>query len=126
MPVADDDVGVCPDDALFDATDTDTTDVVVVVDCGNQKFCGFLVVAFGAGDMAQNGFKKRDKIFAFRAFGKGARTFSAAAIDDGAVQLFVGGVKVNQKSQNFFHDLVNTRVGTVDFVYADDYFKPER
>lgn len=57
MPVADDDVGVCPYDALFDAADTDTTDVVVVVDCGNQQFCGFLVVAFGAGDMAQNRFK---------------------------------------------------------------------
>ena len=72
--------------------DGDTTNVLVVVDGGNQQLQRFFRIAGGCGDILHNGFKEGNQIGAHLVGAVRCSTLTAGAEDGGGVELLVGGV----------------------------------
>ena len=105
--------------ASFNSADTDTTDVIVVVDCGYEKLQFPVFVAFGSGDIIDNRIEERFEVFAGDVVVASCRRLFTAAIQNGALKLLVACVEVEQKFQHFVADFCKSCVGLVDFV---DYY----
>ena len=111
--------------AALDTADADTSDVLVVVDCAHKQLKIAVFVAFGSGDIVDYCVKKRFEIHAGHVIITGCRRLLAAAIQDGALELFVACVKVEKKFEHFVAHFVKTRVRLVDLVDDDDDFKSQ-
>ena len=120
MVVYDLDLLILTDDAPFDASDGDTSDILVVVDAGDEHLEGRVKVLFGCGNVFEDRLEKRLEVGA-RHFGAVAcGALSAGAEKHGGVKLLVGRIEVHQKLKHLVHDLVYTLVGAVDLVHDDD------
>ena len=111
--------------ASFDSAYADTTDVFVVVDCGHEKLQFAVLVAFGCGDIIDNGVEKRFEVFAGNVVIASCGGLLAAAIQNGALKLLVACVEVEQEFEHLVADFGKSCVGFVDFVDYDDYFKSQ-
>ena len=82
--------------AALNAPDADAAHVVVVVDGGNEQLQRRVRVALRRGDVGEDGVKQRPQNHA-RHFPVGrGRAVAAGGEDDGAVELFVGGVQLQK------------------------------
>ena len=81
------------DRAAFDAADSDSADIVVIVDGGNKHLQRAGLVSLRRRDMLQNGAEQHLQVFSFhivRLVRSGA--CPAGTVENGAVQLLVAGV----------------------------------
>ena len=114
------------DFASFDSSDADTTDVIVVVYSGNEQLQLAVFVSFGSGDIVENCVEQRFEIGSGNVIVARSRGFFAAAIENGALELFVACVEIEQEFEHLVADFRESCVGLVDFVDDDDDFKSER
>ena len=107
--------------AAVDAADADTTDIIVVVNGGDQHLQRRRFISLRGGDVFQDGVEKRSEIRArfIRRIGGGAG--APGAPQHGAVELLIGCVQLQQQLQNLISNLVKACVGLIDFVYDDDH-----
>src|SRR5699024_1695463 len=82
------------DAAALDTADTDTANVLVVVDGRYQHLHRAFGVYFGCRDMLENLVKQRNQIGARYGRGHGSRAVTTRAVNDRAVQLLVVCVQI--------------------------------
>ena len=118
--VADERVLILLYGAALDTADTYSSDVIVVVDGGNQKLKIVVRVALGRGNVIEDGFKQRCEVgpLLIRRERRGAVT--SGAEDHGAVKLLIGGVEIHKKLKYLLLDLLDAGVGLIDLIYHDD------
>ena len=120
MIVADNDFLILLDSAALNATDSNSTNKLVVIDGGNQHLEGLFRLYLGGGNVIQNGFKQRLQIGADNVGRIRSSTLTAGAEQHGRIKLILGGVQIQQKFQNLIHNLVDTLVGTIDLINHND------
>lgn len=112
---------VLPKRALFDSADADRSDVIGIIECGNKHTHRLVRVARGRGNIADDLLEQRNEVFA-RGIGiERSRAVTRRTVNDRAVELLFGGVEFHKQFEYFVHDLFYAGVGSVDFVYDDDY-----
>ncbi len=74
MVVADDNLLIDPDCAVVYFTDTDTPDIVIIVNGADKYLCACIGITFGSGNVVQNGFKQRRHVGTLRILLKGSDT----------------------------------------------------
>ena len=108
------------DAAALDAAHADAAHVVVVVDGGDQQLQRAFRVALGRRDVRKDCVEQGPQVGAGLAPVGAGCAGAAGGVDDGAVQLLVAGVQVDQQLQRLVHHLVTPRVGPVGLVHHDD------
>ena len=120
--VADGDFLVGLHAAALDPADADPAHIVVIVDGRNEQLQRRRLVRVHGRDMVEDGIEQGREVLPLvvgiaRGGARPARTE-----DDGAFQLVVGGVQVDEKFQDLVLHLGDARVGAVDLVDDDDQF----
>ena len=113
------------DASALDTSDSDASNVVVVVYGRNKVLHGTLVLGFGCGHIAQYLVEQGSKVGAGNVGIHRSRAVAPRAVEYRAVELFVGSVKIHEKLKHLVAYLVKTGVGTVYLVYYDDYLVTE-
>ena len=116
MPVADHHFFAHTAGAVLDTANADTAHEIVVVDGGHQHLEGSFRIALRRPDGAQQRIEQGNQVgtgdIRVQAGGAGA----AAAIEDGAVQLFIRSAQIHQQIEDLVHHLFDAGVGAVDLV----------
>ena len=102
--------------AVLDAANANAAHELVVVHRGHQHLEGSLRVAFRGLDGVQQGVEQGHQVGAGHIWVQAGGTLTAAAEQDGAVQLLVGGTQVHQQVQHLVDDLFDAGIGAVDLV----------
>ena len=118
--VYEDTVLVYFDSTVVHFADADTAHILVVVDGADQNLGSGSLVAFGSGDIVQNGLKQRHHVVGLFVEVQGGKTALCGSVDEGAVELLIGSVEIHQKLQNLVHNLIRTGFRTVNLVDTDD------
>ena len=118
--VADGDFLVGLHAAALDPADADPAHIVVIVDGRDEQLQRRRLVRLHGRDMVEDGIEQGREVLPLvvgiaRGGARPARTE-----DDGAFQLVVGGVQVDEKLQDLVLHLGDARVGAVDLVDDDD------
>ena len=108
---------------VFYFTDTDTSDIFVVVDGADQYLCVSVRITFRCRDIFQNGLKQRSHVFRCICKVKNCMACFCRCIQERAVKLLIRGFQIHEKFQNFINNFFRTCFRTVDFVDADDDVK---
>ena len=106
--------------AALDASDTDTSNVIVVVDRGNEQLKVACFVSLGSRHIIYNLLEQRCQVNALFEGILGSGTRSARAVHHRAVELFVVCAEVHEELKNFIFNLTKTCVGLVYFVDANN------
>ena len=101
-------------------TNTNTANVLVVVNGADQYLGRCLGIPFRSRNVIQNGIEQRSHVFALHLRIKGSITSFCGSIDKRAVKLLIAGLKVHQKFQNFVYYFSRTSLWTVDLVNTYD------
>ena len=120
MVIGDHDILILPDDAALDAADTDTADIIVVVDGGDEHLQLAVFVSLGRRHIFQNLIKQGAQIGAGYIRIERGRTRSARAEDHRAVQLLVVCVQLHEQLENLVLHLFDAGVRLVDLIDDDD------
>jgi len=116
VPVAHDHFLAHLGDAVLDAADADAANELIVVHRGHQHLEGSFRVALGRLDGAQQGVEQGDQVGARHIRVQAGGAVTAAAEQDGALQLLVGGTQIHQQVQHLIDDFLDAGIGTVDLV----------
>ena len=120
MVVADGDFFIDMKHTALNASDGDTTDIIVVVDGRNEHLQRTFVVTLGCGNVIENGLKQRLEVFGCFEGRVGSGTCTAGAPDHRRIELFVRCIELQKQFQHFVADFIQTCVGLVDLVDDDD------
>ena len=118
--VAEGDLLVLPQASPLDAAHGDTAHIVIIVDGGNQHLKRPLRIAGRRVNMGNDGFKQGSQVGSCLTGREAGRSFPGRTEHHRAVQLFVGGVQLQKKLQNFVHHVVRARIRAVYLVDDDD------
>ena len=102
--------------ATLYSSNTYSSNVVVVVDRGNEKLKLTLLISLGSGDVVEYLFKERNKVGSGNVGVLGSGSRSSRAVEHRAVKLLVRCVKVDKKLKNFVLYLAYSCIGLVYFV----------
>ena len=107
--------------AVFDLTDTDTTQIFAVVDGGDQCLCRGFHIACRCRNVVDDGFKQRFHIpfSCGRIFGSVAA--SCRSEYKGGIQLIVICIQFHEQFQNFIDDIIRSCFRSVNFIYTNHY-----
>ena len=120
MVIADDDLLVLVDRAAFDAADAHTANEFVIVDGRDEHLQRPVFIALRGIDIVDDCLKQRDEIRALVVGAVGGRALAGGAEDRRGIELFFGGVQVEQQLKHLVHDLMHTGVRPVDLVDDND------
>ena len=118
--VDDDNILVHMDGAVIDLTDSDTSDIFIVINCADQYLCAGIRIALRSRNIIEDRIKQRHHVLARLVCTVGSDTFLCGCINKWAVELLLVGIQINEKLQDFINNLLRTRLRTVDLVDADD------
>ena len=108
------------------APDSDPANVFIVIDRRYEKLSRPFRINLGSGHVFQNGVEKRRQILSGAILENGGRAVFRRAVNNGTVQLLVGGVEIQKKLQNLIDHLVKPGVRSVDFVDHNDHLVVKR
>ena len=123
--VADGDLLVGAHPAPLDPADADAADVVVIVYGGHEQLHGPVFVYLHGRDMIEDGIEERGEVFALLVGIARRRARPARTEQDGAVELVVAGVEVEQEFEDLVLHFGDARVGAIHFIDDDDEFVVE-
>ena len=106
--------------AALDTADADTANVLVVVNRRNEHLGRAFGINMRRRNVLEDLLEQRGQVLALHVRGHGSGACTAGAVNNRAVQLLVGRIKVEQQLENLVADLVETSVRTVDLVDCDD------
>ena len=109
----------------MDAADSDTPDIVVVVQRCDLELDGAFVHRCGRNVFENGVHQGKDGVACAVLQILGRPAVAAAGIEDGEVELFFCGVQVYEEIEYFGEHLFGTGVGTVDLVDDDNRFEIE-
>ena len=118
------DLGIAADAAALDATDADDAGVAGVVERGDLHAEGFVAFDLRRFDVVDDGFEERRHVAAADVGVVAGVAIQAGGVDDGEVELFVGGAEAVEEVEGFVQHPVGPRTGAVDFVDNDDGVQP--
>ena len=118
--VADDDFLVHPDDTVVHFPDADAADVLVVVNGADKDLGAGLRVSFRRGDVVDDGLEQWLHAGTGSVRLHGGDAGLGGGVDEGAVQLGVVRVQLQEQLQHLVHHLVGPGLGAVYLVDADD------
>ena len=105
--------------AVFDFTDTDTTQIFAVVNCGDQRLCRCFHVALRSRNVVDDRFKQRFHVaFSYRRI-FGSIAASCGSKYEGRIQLIVICIQFHKQFQNFINNIIRSCFRSVDFVYTN-------
>ena len=119
MPVADLHFLADLGNAVLDAADADAAHELVVVHRGDEHLEGSIGVALRRLDGLQQGVEQGDQVGAGHIRVKACGALTAAAEQDGAVELLIGSAEIHQQVQHLVDDLLDAGIGAVDLVDGD-------
>ena len=103
----------------------DTADVFIVINGGDKHLGVCLCIARRCRNGVNDGLKKIRHIRLGGVQVLGGPAVFSGGIEEGAIQLRVGGVQIHQKLQHFIDDLIRSCLRTVYLIDADDDRKVE-
>lgn len=98
----------------------DTANVFVVVNRRNEHLGRAFGINMRRRNVLEDLLEQRGQVLALHVRGHGSSACTAGAVNDRAVQLLVGCIKVEQQLENLVADLVEASVRTVDLVNCND------
>ena len=108
---------ICADRAALDSSYTYSSNVLVVVDRGNEELKLTVFITLGSGNIFHYLIKEGKKICSRYVGILGSSSRSARAVEHRAVELLVGCVKVDEKLKYLILDLAKTGIGFVYLIY---------
>ena len=112
--------GIAADAAAFDAADADNAGVAGVIERGDLHSKRRVAIDGGRRDVGDDGFKERGHVTTADVGIVAGVAVQARGVNDGEVELFVGGAEAVKEVKGFVQYPVGTRAGAVDFVDDDD------
>ncbi len=107
-------------DAAVNFAEGDTAEVIGVIEVGDEHLEALAGMGAGGGDVFDDGVEERGHGGAFvLEIGLGV-AFLGAGVDDGEIELLVGGVEGDEEVENAVEDFVGLGVLAVDLVDDDD------
>src|SRR4051794_22825927 len=105
-----------PERAVEDAADRQAAKIIAVVEVCDEELkrpCG---IAFGGGNLMNDGFEKRLQIRALVGRVELGNTGFRIGVDNRKIELVFGGVEIDEQVVDLVQYFLNTRVRAVDFV----------
>ena len=106
--------------SALDTADGDASDIVAVINRGNQHLQFAVRIDMRRRNVGQNSFKQRGQILALLIRRGGCRAVAAGAVQNRAVQLFIRRIQRQQQLENLVADIAQTGIRTVNLVDHDD------
>ena len=103
--------------------DTDTSDILIVINCTDQHLGRTIFVAFRSRDIIQDRLKERLHILRFISQITNCITALCGSENKRAVQLLIRCIKIEEQLKYFVDDIVRTCLRTVNFVDTYDNWK---
>ena len=113
------------DGAVFDFSYADTAHIFVVIDGTDQYLGVCLGIAFGSGDIFENGLKQWLHVLRGILEIEDCVPGLGRCVEERTVELFVRSIQIHEKFENLVDDFFGAGLRTVDLVDAYDYMQIE-
>ena len=108
------------DGSVIHFSDTDTTNVFIVIDGADQHLCTCIRITFRSWNVIQDGLKQRNHIFWLIIDIVSCITVSCGSEEERAVKLIVRCTQIDEKFKDFINDFIRTCFRTVDLIDTYD------
>ena len=109
--------------AMNDSSDGDPPDIGVIIQHGDQHLKRLIGVGYRRQNPMNDGIQQRLHVHSRIGKIQGRSAFLAGGIDDGEIQLFIGGIEFAKEVKRLIDNLFRSGVGAVDLVNDHDGFE---